>query len=73
MASLSPPKSRDGASPAPRTSCFPTIPVRGADATRILDILRDGCVRANRMAEETLALAKDATKLQYFDREIRYV
>lgn len=34
----------------------------------IIDILRDGCTRANRIAEETLALAKDAAKLGYFPR-----
>lgn len=39
----------------------------------ILEILRDGCIRANRLAEETLALAKDAARLKYFDRELRYV
>ncbi|MSR44193.1 MAG: tryptophan--tRNA ligase [Phycisphaerales bacterium] len=36
----------------------------------IIDILRDGCVRANVVAEETLAMVKDATKLAYFPRRL---
>jgi len=36
----------------------------------IIDILRDGCVRANRVAEETLAMVKDAAKLSYFPRRL---
>ena len=36
----------------------------------IIDILRAGSQQANAMAEETLALAKDAAKLRYFDRDI---
>lgn len=36
----------------------------------VIDILRDGCTRANRVAEETLALAKDAAKLGYFARRL---
>lgn len=36
----------------------------------VIDILRDGCTRANRVAEETLALAKDAAKLGYFTRRL---
>ncbi len=41
------------------------------DDGAILDILRQGCVRANRAAEETLALAKEAARLRFFDRELR--
>ena len=41
----------------------------GNDAA-IIDILRDGCQRANRVAEETLAMAKDAAKLGYFSRRL---
>ncbi|MHC5026434.1 MAG: tryptophan--tRNA ligase [Planctomycetota bacterium] len=40
------------------------------DDDAIIDILRDGCRRANQRAEETLAMAKDAAKLAFFDREI---
>ncbi len=36
----------------------------------IIEILRDGCVRANRVAEETLAMVKDAAKLSYFPRRL---
>lgn len=36
----------------------------------VIDILRDGCTRANRVAEETLAMAKDAAKLGYFTRRL---
>ena len=43
------------------------------DDQAILEILREGCIRANRLAEETLAMAKDAARLKYFDRELRYV
>lgn len=39
----------------------------------ILEILRDGSARANAAAEETLALAKDAAKLGFFNRSLRYV
>lgn len=39
----------------------------------ILDILKDGSARANAAAEETLALAKDAAKLGFFSRSLRYV
>lgn len=38
----------------------------------VLDILRDGCARANRLAEATLALAKDAARIGFFERELRY-
>jgi tryptophanyl-tRNA synthetase len=47
-------------------------PYEGDDDT-ILDILRDGCERANAIAEETLAMAKDAAHLKYFAREFRLV
>ena len=36
----------------------------------VIDILRDGCRRANARAEETLAMAKDATKLGFFGRSL---
>ncbi len=36
----------------------------------VLDILRAGCKRANEVAEETLAMAKEAACLKYFDREL---
>jgi tryptophanyl-tRNA synthetase len=42
------------------------------DDDTIIDILRDGCRRANETAEETLALAKDAAKLGFFERRIEY-
>jgi tryptophanyl-tRNA synthetase len=42
------------------------------DDAAILEILRDGCERANRIAEETLAMAKEAARLRFFDRELRY-
>lgn len=38
----------------------------------ILDILKDGCTRANAIAEETLAMAKDAARCGFFNRELRY-
>ncbi|MCZ6542325.1 MAG: tryptophan--tRNA ligase [Planctomycetota bacterium] len=38
----------------------------------ILDILKAGCARANEVAEETLAMAKDAACLKFFDRKLRY-
>jgi tryptophanyl-tRNA synthetase len=41
------------------------------DDEPILDILHDGCRRANAAAEATLSLAKDAAKMSFFDREIR--
>lgn len=42
------------------------------DDSVILEILRDGCARANATAEETLALAKEAAELKFFPRELRY-
>ncbi len=36
----------------------------------VIDIVRDGCARANVVAEETLAMAKDAAKLGYFTRRL---
>jgi len=45
-------------------------PYEGDDGT-IMDILRDGCVRANAVAEETLALAKEAAHLRYFGRGLQ--
>jgi tryptophanyl-tRNA synthetase len=38
----------------------------------VLDILRDGCARANAAAEETLAAVKDAAKLITWPRSVRY-
>ena len=38
----------------------------------ILDVLREGCRRANAATEETLALAKEKMNVRYFDRELRY-
>ena len=43
------------------------------DDRKVLEILKDGCERANAIAEETLAMAKDAAHLKFFPREIRYV
>lgn len=42
------------------------------DDNAILEILKDGSARANAIAEETLAMAKEAAKLRFFDRELRY-
>ncbi|MCH8342571.1 MAG: tryptophan--tRNA ligase [Planctomycetes bacterium] len=42
------------------------------DDDSILDILKAGCARANEVAEETLAMAKDAACLKFFDRKLRY-
>ncbi|MFB3137605.1 MAG: tryptophan--tRNA ligase [Phycisphaerales bacterium] len=42
------------------------------DDDAILDILKAGCERANEVAEETLAMAKDAACLKFFDRKLRY-
>ncbi len=36
------------------------------DDAKVLEILRDGCARANEQAQQTLALAKDAAKLRFF-------
>jgi tryptophanyl-tRNA synthetase len=41
----------------------------GDDAV-IIDILRDGCRRANAVAEETLAMAKEAMRLNFFPRDL---
>ena len=38
----------------------------------ILDVLRDGTARANKVAEETLALAKDAMRVGFFRRQLTY-
>jgi tryptophanyl-tRNA synthetase len=40
------------------------------DDGAILEILRTGCLRANAVAEETLALAKEAAQLRFFEREL---
>jgi tryptophanyl-tRNA synthetase len=42
------------------------------DDAPVIDILRAGCAKANAVAEETLALAKEAARLKFFDRELRY-
>lgn len=42
------------------------------DDDTIIDILRDGSARANAVAEQTLAMAKEAASLHFFDRELRY-
>ncbi len=44
-------------------------PYEGDDDT-IIDILREGTKKANAATEETLAMAKEATKLNFFDREL---
>ncbi|MHC4107443.1 MAG: tryptophan--tRNA ligase [Planctomycetota bacterium] len=41
------------------------------DDAPVIDILRAGCAKANAVAEETLALAKEAARLKFFDRELR--
>jgi tryptophanyl-tRNA synthetase len=38
----------------------------------VLDVLRDGTRRANAVAEETLAMAKRATKQDYFPRRLSF-
>jgi len=38
----------------------------------VLEILRDGCTRANAIAEQTLELAKQAARLGFFARAIGY-
>jgi tryptophanyl-tRNA synthetase len=43
------------------------------DDRKVLEILKDGCERANAVAEETLAMAKEAAKLSFFPRDLRYV
>ncbi|MHC5113050.1 MAG: tryptophan--tRNA ligase [Planctomycetota bacterium] len=42
------------------------------DDDRILEILRAGCEKANAIAEETLAMAKEVAGMGFFPREIRY-
>jgi len=42
------------------------------DKEVILDILRDGCIRANAIAEETLTMAKDAMRLGFYSRTLSY-
>jgi tryptophanyl-tRNA synthetase len=39
---------------------------------QVMDILKDGCARANATAEETLAKAREAAKLGFFPRTVRY-
>jgi tryptophanyl-tRNA synthetase len=41
-----------------------------ADPSGVLNVLRDGTVRANAVAEETLKLAKQCMKQDYFSREL---
>ena len=48
-----------------------SLSYEGDDDT-IMDILKDGCQRANITAEQTLAMAKDAANLGFFNRELRY-
>ena len=43
--------------------------IEGDDAT-VIDILKSGTSRANAIAEETLAMAKEAAGLGYFDRRL---
>ncbi len=43
----------------------------GNDDT-ILDILKAGCAHAIEVTEKTLALAKEAARLGFFEREVRY-
>ena len=40
------------------------------DDDTIIDILRDGCTRANAVAEETLARVRAATQLEFFPRTL---
>jgi tryptophanyl-tRNA synthetase len=42
------------------------------DDAAILAILKDGCARANAIAEETLAMAKDAAGYGFFKRALKY-
>ena len=42
------------------------------DDDMIVDIIRDGTARANAKTEETLAMAKEACSLGYFDRTISF-
>jgi len=41
------------------------------DDTAVLDILKAGCIRANVEAEKTLALAKEAASLKFFNRTLK--
>lgn len=41
-----------------------------AGEKKIVEIIRDGTARANRVAEETLAMAKDRMGLRFFDRSL---
>ena len=40
------------------------------DDDTIIDILKDGCKKANAIAEETLAMAKEAASLKFYDRDV---
>ena len=42
------------------------------DDDTIMDILKAGTAKANVVAEETLAMAKDAAKLKFFDRTVSF-
>ncbi len=42
-----------------------------ADPDRVMDVLRDGTQRANEVAEETLWLAKEAMRFDFFPRQLR--
>lgn len=44
----------------------------GDDDSLVLDILRKGCERANAVAEETLEMARKATDLHFFPRQLGY-
>lgn len=38
----------------------------------VFEILRDGTTRANKLAEQTLAMAKDAMKMDFFSRRVEF-
>jgi tryptophanyl-tRNA synthetase len=42
------------------------------DDDTIIDILKDGCARANALTEQTLAMAKEAAGYGFFDRSLAY-
>jgi tryptophanyl-tRNA synthetase len=42
------------------------------DDDLVMDILKAGCTRANERTEEVLARAKEAARMRFFDRELRY-
>jgi tryptophanyl-tRNA synthetase len=42
------------------------------DDDTIIDIIKDGCARANALTEQTLALAKDAAGYGFYERELHY-